>query len=395
MVPRMCYQRHPNPVARHHRGHRPGVAAGARAEYQLHLAGNRRHRRIPGRLHLGPADYHAPVLRCICHRSCGNHDHCVLCRQGGAHPFAACRCARAHSRGLLGWQKRHVNSMDTTGCCGSIARVFSDVFVGITKMPTGMRRICYLQFATWAAWFAYNPNWPAWMGQYIYGGATQHPGTKSTPQTAAFARYVQWAGTGCWRASRLLAGANNWVDSAKQLHLVSNACALSWSPQLYAWLVYALCMWGASLCSWPPLLAWVFFQRVRCALVPERCCVPSTQLTTATRKLRDGPEPVFGTELCGCCPHGRNGHSASRDEYLPLLDHRPGLWQRPQLGVVHGQPEHLHRVAPALGYAVQRQGACIWGQAEAWVQPDGLSPLHSLRTSSVGTLYSSQEQHGL
>lgn len=93
-------------------------------------------------------------------------------------------------------EKRHVNSMDTTGCCGSIARVFSDVFVGITKMPTGMRRICYLQFATWAAWFAYNPNWPAWMGQYIYGGATQHPGTKSTPQTAAFARGQQLGGLG-------------------------------------------------------------------------------------------------------------------------------------------------------------------------------------------------------
>lgn len=93
-------------------------------------------------------------------------------------------------------EKQHKNAVTVSGCCGSVGRVFADVFTGITKMPTGMKRICVLQFATWAAWFTFNPYWPAWMGKHIYQGMPHHPGTPSTPATVRYARGQQVGGLG-------------------------------------------------------------------------------------------------------------------------------------------------------------------------------------------------------
>lgn len=93
-------------------------------------------------------------------------------------------------------EKAHTNEFRTVGCCAELRAVFGSIVAGLVKMPKGMRRICVLQFCTWAAWFMFNPNWPAWMGSYIYDGTPHDPGTPMTDANNRYARGAQLGGLG-------------------------------------------------------------------------------------------------------------------------------------------------------------------------------------------------------
>lgn len=87
---------------------------------------------------------------------------------------AACLVLTTAIACCISSEKRHVNEERSSGC-GEIRVVFKSIVSGLFAMPSGMRRICVVQFCTWAAWFMFNPNWPAWMGSYVYGGDVSAP----------------------------------------------------------------------------------------------------------------------------------------------------------------------------------------------------------------------------
>lgn len=169
-------------------------------------------------------------------------------------------------------EAQHKNEETISGCCNSIGRVFTDVFRGIGMMPVGMRRICILQFCTWGAWFMFNPNWPAWMGSFIYGGSPQHPGTAPTAANLRYKRCVCVVCVGfvsfVLRVRRggvltlpfcyPFAEGHNLVALDKQSQLVCSVYAPLPCQRLSRCLGCGKCMLPALLSSWAPSLAWVF-----------------------------------------------------------------------------------------------------------------------------------------
>jgi len=76
---------------------------------------------------------------------------------------------------------------------GKVQNPFVEIFWGIAKMPSAMKRVCVVQFFTWVAWFTYILYITAWVGTNIFHG---DPNSSDKALVALFDEGVRRAALG-------------------------------------------------------------------------------------------------------------------------------------------------------------------------------------------------------